>query len=220
MLSGDSGSDAVEICGDDLLSVAAASPMQAHALAEQLRASGKWREVVAGIASVVVQFDATVTTANEASQQVAAVLAEGLSPVRRPEQLLEIPVVYGGDSGPDFDAICQQTGLSADDLIALHTSVEYRVDLVGFTPGFVYIGGLDDKLNIPRLTEPRQHVAAGSVGIADGRTGLYAVAGPGGWPIIGRTAYKLFDPDADNPFPISTGMRVRFVSLGAAEAGL
>jgi len=220
VLSGDSGSDAVEICGDDLLSVAAASPMQAHALAEQLRASGKWREVVAGIASVVVQFDATVTTANEASQQVAAVLAEGLSPVRRPEQLLEIPVVYGGDSGPDFDAICQQTGLSADDLIALHTSVEYRVDLVGFTPGFVYIGGLDDKLNIPRLTEPRQHVAAGSVGIADGRTGLYAVAGPGGWPIIGRTAYKLFDPDADNPFPISTGMRVRFVSLGAAEAGL
>ena len=220
MLSGDSGSDAVEICGDDLVSADAASPMQAHALAEQLRASGKWREVVAGIASVVVQFDATVTTANEASQQVAAVLAEGLSPVRRPEQLLEIPVVYGGDSGPDFDAICQQTGLSADDLIALHTSVEYRVDLVGFTPGFVYIGGLDDKLNIPRLTEPRQHVAAGSVGIADGRTGLYAVAGPGGWPIIGRTAYKLFDPDADNPFPISTGMRVRFVSLGAAEAGL
>lgn len=220
MLSGDSGSDAVEICGDDLLSVAAASPMQAHALAEQLRASGKWREVVAGIASVVVQFDATVTTAHEASQQVAAVLAEGLSPVRRPEQLLEIPVVYGGDSGPDFDAICQQTGLSADDLIALHTSVEYRVDLVGFTPGFVYIGGLDDKLNIPRLTEPRQHVAAGSVGIADGRTGLYAVAGPGGWPIIGRTAYKLFDPGADNPFPISTGMRVRFVSLSAAEAGL
>ena len=220
MLSGDSGSDAVEICGDDLLSVAAASPMQAHALAEQLRASGKWREVVAGMASVVVQFDATVTTANEASQQVAAVLAEGLSPVRRPEQLLEIPVVYGGDSGPDFDAICQQTGLSADDLIALHTSVEYRVDLVGFTPGFVYIGGLDDKLNIPRLTEPRQNVAAGSVGIADGRTGLYAVAGPGGWPIIGRTAYKLFDPGADNPFPISTGMRVRFVSLGAAEAGL
>jgi allophanate hydrolase len=194
--------------------------MQAHALAEQLRASGKWREVVAGIASVVVQFDATVTTAHEASQQVAAVLAEGLSPVRRPEQLLEIPVVYGGDSGPDFDAICQQTGLSADDLIALHTSVEYRVDLVGFTPGFVYIGGLDDKLNIPRLTEPRQHVAAGSVGIADGRTGLYAVAGPGGWPIIGRTAYKLFDPGADNPFPISTGMRVRFVSLSAAEAGL
>lgn len=220
MLSGDSGSDAVEICGDDLLSVDAASPMQAHALAEQLRASGKWREVVAGIASVVVQFDATVTTANEASQQVAAVLEEGISPVRRPEQLLEIPVVYGGDSGPDFDAICQQTGLSADDLIALHTSVEYRVDLVGFTPGFVYIGGLDDKLNIPRLTEPRQHVAAGSVGIADGRTGLYAVAGPGGWPIIGRTAYKLFDPDADNPFPISTGMRVRFVSLSAAEAGL
>lgn len=219
MPSGDSASGTVVICGDDLLSVAVASPMEAQALAEQLRAGGQWCEVVAGIASVVVQFDATATTTDDASRQVAAALAKGISPISLSEQLLEIPVVYGGESGPDFDEICQQTGLTGDALIALHTGAEYRVDLVGFTPGFVYVGGLDDKLSIPRRTEPRQHVEGGSVGIADGRTGLYAVAGPGGWPIIGRTAYKLFDPDADNPFPISPGMRIRFVPVGISAAG-
>jgi len=110
--------------------------------------------------------------------------------------------------------------LSANELIALHTGQEYRVDLVGFTPGFVYIGGLDDVLHVPRRRQPRQHVEAGSVGIADGRTGLYALSGPGGWPLIGRTTFKLFDPRAAEPFPIRAGMRIRFVSISAAEAGL
>ncbi len=218
MLSGHS--DELELCGDDLLTVAVAGPMEAHALAEQLRASGEWCEVVAGIASVVVQFDAITTTTDDVIQQVAAVLAQELSPTHLSDQLLEIPVVYGDEFGPDFDAICQQSGLTAYELIALHTGAEYRVDLVGFTPGFVYVGGLDDKLSIPRRAEPRQRVAAGSVGIADGRTGLYAVAGPGGWPIIGRTTYQLFAPDAENPFPISAGMRVRFVSVSSSAAGL
>lgn len=213
-------SDEVEICGDDLLSVAVAGPMEAHALAEQLRASGEWCEVVAGIASVVVQFDATATTTDDASRQVATVLAKGITSPSLSDELLEIAVVYGDEFGPDFDAICEQSGLTADELIALHTGAEYRVDLVGFTPGFVYVGGLDDKLSVPRRSEPRQHVAAGSVGIADGRTGLYAVAGPGGWPIIGRTTYQLFAPDAENPFPISAGMRVRFVSVSSSAAGL
>ena len=218
MLSGDSGT--VEICGDDLLLIAVAAPMEAHALAEQLRAGGGWCEVVAGIASVVVQFDATTTTTDAASAKLAAALAQEISPTHLSDRLLEIPVVYGDEFGPDFDDICQQSGLTADELIALHTGAEYRVDLVGFTPGFVYVGGLDDKLSIPRRAEPRQHVAAGSVGIADGRTGLYAVPGPGGWPIIGRTTYKLFDPDAENPFPISPGMRIQFVSVSSADAGL
>lgn len=220
MLSGNSTNGTVEICGDDLLTIDVASPLAANVLAEQLRAGGEWCEVVAGIASVVVQFDATGMTADEARQQLADMLSQEMSPASLPEQLLEIPVVYGGESGPDFDAICQHTGLSAEKLIALHTGTDYRVDLVGFTPGFVYVGGLDAVLNMPRHSKPRQRVEAGSVGIADGRTGLYAVAGPGGWPIIGRTTYKLFDPDADNPFPISAGMRVRFVSISSPKAGL
>lgn len=220
MPSGDNAAWTIESCGDDLLSINVASPAEAQALAEQLRASGAWREVVPGIASVVVQFDAIDVTIDVAMRRIADEIKHGIAAVERPDALLEIPVVYGGDFGPDLDDVCEQTGLSADELIALHTGQEYRVDLVGFTPGFVYVGGLDDLLHVPRRKQPRQHVEAGSVGIADGRTGLYALSGPGGWPLIGRTTFRLFDPQAEEPFPIRAGMRIRFVSISAAEAGL
>jgi len=218
--SGDNAAGTLEFCGDDLLSIHVASPADAQALAEQLRASGAWREVVPGIDSVVVQFDAAAVTINIASQRVADELAQGIVATKRSDVLFEIPVVYGGDFGPDLEEVCEQTGLTAKELIALHTAHEYSVDLVGFTPGFVYVGGLEDVLHVPRRKQPRQHVEAGSVGIADGRTGLYALPGPGGWPLIGRTTFKLFDPHAEEPFPVRAGMRIRFVSVSAAEAGL
>ena len=220
MLPGDKEAGTIEFCGDDLLSINVASPADAQALAEALRASGDWSEVVPGIESVVVQFDATAITIEEVNKRVGELLAKGVPPLESLDVLLEIPVVYGGDFGPDFDDVCIQSGLSAEELIALHTGSEYRVDLIGFTPGFVYVGGLDDKLSVPRRKEPRQHVPAGSVGIADGRTGLYALPGPGGWPLIGRTTFILFDPAADEPFPVRAGMRIQFVAIGAVEAGL
>ena len=220
MPSGDNAARTIEYCGDDLLSINVASPAEAQALAEQLRASGAWREVVPGIASVVVQFDTIDVTIDVAMRRIADEIKHGIVAVERPDVLLEIPVVYGGDFGPDLDDVCEQTGLSADELIALHTGQEYRVDLVGFTPGFAYVGGLDDLLHVPRRKQPRQHVEAGSVGIADGRTGLYALSGPGGWPLIGRTTFRLFDPQAEEPFPIRAGMRIKFVSISVAEAGL
>ncbi len=220
MPSSDSKMRTVRSCGDDLLSIEPGAAEDAQAFAEQLRATGDWMEVVPGIDSVVVQFNATVRTIEAASQQIAAELAKENSPKALIDVLLEIPVVYGGEFGPDFDAVCEQTGLSAEELIALHTGQEYVVDLVGFTPGFVYVGGLDDALRIPRRKQPRQRVEAGSVGIADGRTGLYALAGPGGWPLIGRTTFTLFDPRAKNPFPLRAGMRIRFIAVTAEEAGL
>ncbi len=220
MPSSDSKMRTVRSCGDDLLSIELGLAEDAQAFAEQLRATGEWMEVVPGIDSVVVQFDATVRTIEAASRQIAAELAKGYSAKALTDVLLEIPVVYGGEFGPDFDAVCEQTGLSAEELIALHTGQEYVVDLVGFTPGFVYVGGLDDALRISRRKQPRQRVEAGSVGIADGRTGLYALAGPGGWPLIGRTTFTLFDPQAKDPFPLRAGMRIRFIAVTAAEAGL
>ena len=107
--------------------------------------------------------------------------------------------------------------MSADDVVALHTGCEYTVDMVGFTPGFAFIGGLDERLHVPRRKEPRQRVEAGSVGIADGRTGLYAMASPGGWTLIGRTPCKLFDPRVEPPFVLGAGMRVRFKAISADE---
>ena len=203
--------------GDDLFCIAATTPGDAQALATRLRAEGDWLEVVPGIASVAVRFDAVITDAATARKSIEAVVQAGTEHTPEPGELIEIPVVYGGEYGPDLDALAEATGRSADELIALHTSGEYPVDMVGFTPGFAFIGGLDPCFEVPRRKEPRQRVAAGSVGIADGRTGLYAMASPGGWNIIGRTPRRLFEPRAENPFVLTAGMRVRFRAVAADE---
>jgi allophanate hydrolase len=204
-------------CADDLWSIATSTPAEAQAIAAQLRAAGDWVNVVPGIDSVVVRFDAPHVDAIEARDEIASVLAAGISPFSPGDELVEIPVAYGGDYGPDLDAVCRAVGMSPAELIALHTGSEFMVDMIGFTPGFAFIGGLDERLRIPRRKEPRQHVPAGSVGIADSRTGLYAMASPGGWSVIGRTPAALFDPLATNPFALEAGMRIRFTAIDASE---
>ena len=124
-------------------------------------------------------------------------------------------MVYGGDYGPDLDNLSRELGLTSDEFIALHSCGEYRVDMIGFTPGFAFIGGLDDRLRVPRRQQPRQRVEAGSIGIADGRTGIYSVASPGGWTLVGRTPSVLFDAKAAEPFRIRAGMRIRFIPAAA-----
>ncbi len=185
----------------------------AQALAAELRESGTWLDVVPGIDSVVVRFDPLALSANDAREQIDSVLSAGVPLLHYDEALIEVPVVYGGEHGPDLDELCATTGLSRGEFIELHTGSDYTVDMVGFTPGFAFIGGLDERLRIPRRAEPRARVAPGSVGIADGRTGLYAMASPGGWTLVGRTPLKLFDPDAAEPFVLRAGMRVRFTAV-------
>lgn len=201
--------------GDDLLSVDAASPAEAQALAEQLRESGKWLEVVGGIDSVVARFDIASLDAQTAAQYIEASLADGIRVPETADTLLEIPVVYGGEQGFDLDELSAKLGLSADEIIDLHSGRDYVVDMVGFTPGFAFIGGLDERLRVPRREEPRQRVPAGSIAIADGRTGIYSLASPGGWTVIGRTSYELFNPEADDPLVVKAGMRVRFKAVPA-----
>lgn len=204
-------------CGDDLFSIDAASPWEAHALALRLREAGEWLDVVAGIDTVMLRFDAALQDAHDASRVIRSAIAADLETLERPGTRIEIPVVYGGDFGPDLDELAEVTGMSVAALIEKHTSRDYEVEMVGFTPGFAFIGGLDECFRMPRRKEPRQRVAAGSVGIADGRTGLYAMASPGGWNIIGRTPCKLFDAAATEPFALSVGMRVRFKAIDADE---
>ena len=200
-------------CGDDLFSVATESPQEAQALAAQLRKSGDWLEVIPGIDSVVVRFDAASRDAGEVRREIESSVSGGVEPLQPSDELLEIPVVYGGEYGPDLDELSEKTGLSIDEIITLHTGTEFCVDMIGFTPGFAFVGGLDERLRVPRRGEPRQRVETGSIGIADGRTGIYAMASPGGWNLIGRTPLKLFDPDASKPFVLSAGMRVRFKAI-------
>ena len=206
-------------CGDDLLSLSVVSPSDAQALAAHLRENGAWIDVVAGIDSVVVHFDAARHDAASVQQQIEKIVGSGIPPLQEFDDLLEIPVVYGGEFGPDLDDLCGELGLSREEFINLHTGTEYRVDMVGFTPGFAFVGGLDERLHTPRRSEPRQRVEAGSIGIADGRTGLYALASPGGWSLVGRTPVKLFDAEAAQPFTIRAGMRVRFHAISVVEAG-
>ena len=202
---------------DDLLSVRVDGPRYAQAVADHLRSSGTWLEVVPGIDSVVVRFDAAALEAQAAMAQLETALDCEIAPLSEPAELVEIPVVYGGKYGPDLPALCDTLGMSQEAFIDLHTGREYEVDMVGFTPGFVFVGGLDERLSVPRREEPRQRVEAGSIGIADGRTGMYALASPGGWTLVGRTPFRLFDADAENPFPICAGTRIRFVQADASE---
>jgi len=204
----------IDLCGDDALSVAIDDSSQRHSIAEHLRDTGSWLECIEGMQSVVIRFDSASLSIDGATQQLCEQLDSVSKDVADFEStLIEIPVCYGGEYGPDLDPICQMLTLTADELIEIHTDAEYRIEMLGFTPGFAYVGGLSAELNVPRLAEPRQRVAAGSIGITDGLTGLYALPGPGGWPLVGRTPVPLFEAGSDQPFLLRAGMRVRFTAI-------
>lgn len=128
-----------------------------------------------------------------------------------------IPVCYGGEFGPDMGNVVNHTGLTEEEIIRRHTAPDYYCYMLGFTPGFSYLGGMDETLATPRLKEPRKVIPAGSVGIAGKQTGIYPIESPGGWQLIGRTPLRLFDPEGEPPFLIDAGMWVRFQSIAKEE---
>ncbi|MGD9175067.1 MAG: 5-oxoprolinase subunit PxpB [Desulfobacterales bacterium] len=134
-----------------------------------------------------------------------------------PPRTVEIPVCYGSEFGPDIDTVADTNQLSVSEVIALHCEPEYLIYMVGFTPGFPFLGGLSEKLHTPRLETPRTLVPEGSVGIANNQTGIYPIASPGGWQLIGRTPVKLFAPERDNPFLYQAGDRIKFKPISAEE---
>lgn len=131
-------------------------------------------------------------------------------------RIVEIPVAYGGDHGPDLAELATHAGIDIDAAIARHTSTIYTVAMLGFAPGFPYLLGLDASLAMPRLATPRTRVVAGSVGIGGVQTGVYPNDGPGGWRLIGRTPLRLFDAQRDPPSLLQAGDRVQFVAIDAA----
>jgi KipI family sensor histidine kinase inhibitor len=210
-------SPGVRLCGDDIVSAECEDTGTAQALADHLRESGDWLECVAGIASCVAQFDLATTGAEEAMQRMSTALRAAPAAREVEAAVVEVPVCYGGDHGPDLDDVCERLGLSREAFIELHTGREYGVDMLGFTPGFAFIGGFSEAQDMPRRSQPRVRLAAGSIGIAGGRTGIYTLPSPGGWQIVGRTPMQLFDTGAAQPFRLRAGMRVRFVAIGPDE---
>ena len=134
-----------------------------------------------------------------------------------PSRTIEIPVHYGAEQGPDLEAVARIAGLSPTEYADRHAAGTYRVFMLGFTPGFAYLGGMDPVLAAPRRAAPRTHVPAGSVGIAGPQTGIYPCDSPGGWQLIGRTDTTLFDPSRDEPCLLRPGDLVRFIAVGAAS---
>ncbi|MDK9710620.1 5-oxoprolinase subunit PxpB [Acidaminobacter sp.] len=140
-----------------------------------------------------------------------------LDDIELPEPMvIEIPTLYGGDYGPDLDYVAKHNGLTVDEVIKIHTSGTYRIYMLGFTPGFPYLGGMDERIATPRLETPRTKIAGGSVGIAGAQTGIYPIDSPGGWQIIGRTPVALYDPLSDEPILLKAGESIRFVPIDQA----
>ena len=132
-------------------------------------------------------------------------------------QVVEIPTLYGGEYGLDIENVANHNQLKLEDVINIHTSNEYLIYMLGFTPGFPYLGGMDPKIATPRLESPRTKINAGSVGIAGGQTGIYPIDSPGGWQIIGRTPIPLFDSQREIPILLKAGNYIIFRSIGENE---
>jgi inhibitor of KinA len=194
------------------------------AAAERLRAAGlpEVLECVPGFTSITIHYDPVEVTKRTSSvrwvaRSIHRLLGDLDESASEDGRVVEIPVCYGGELGPDLEAVAALHGIAADEVVRVHAAGEYRVHLVGFVPGFPYLGGLDPRLHTPRRETPRTAVPAGSVGIGGGQTGIYPVESPGGWQLIGRTPLRLFDAHRDAPALLRAGDRVRFRAVDAME---
>jgi len=181
-------------------------------------------DVIPAYATLALHYDALQWTEGNGGlpwQHVAAaVRAIFRSPpidVAPTLAIVEIPVCYGGEFGPDLDALAHRAGLDIADAVSRHTAPEYRVAMLGFAPGFPYLLGLDPALHAPRRADPRTRVPAGSVAIGGAQTGVYSAETPGGWQLIGRTPVKPFDPARGEPFLMKAGDTVQFYPIEPAE---
>lgn len=189
---------------------------RARALARSLAGAPGVVETVPTLRAVLVVVDPRAADRDQLAE-VADRLARDLTPdLGGRGRVLELPVVYGGESGPDLEEVARAHAMSPQDVIEVHAGQEYLVFMLGFAPGFPYMGTLPPPLHTPRLRSPRTRVPAGSVGIADVLTGIYPLATPGGWRIIGRTPQVIYDPRDPDPFLLHPGDRVRFVPVRAA----
>jgi KipI family sensor histidine kinase inhibitor len=175
-------------------------------------------ETVPTYRSLMVHYDPLQLAVSELERILRAAdagLAEVVVPERR---TVEMPAVYGGEFGPDLADVAAHHGLSEDDVVAIHAATDYLIFMLGFMPGFPYLGGLSPRIATPRLSTPRTVVPAGSVGIAGQQTGIYPTDSPGGWRLIGRTPVRLFDAARTPPVLFEAGDYLRFIPVSARES--
>ncbi len=174
-------------------------------------------ETVPTYRSLLVRFDPARICGQKMAQVLRDRLAQSGKPARNAGTLWRLPAVYGGEAGLDLDDLARQKAMSPEQIIALHCSVTYRIYMIGFSPGFAYLGGLPEVLHTPRLSEPRPNIPAGAIGIGGRQGSINAVAGPSGWRFIAWTPVRTFAPHQPAPFLLRAGDLVRFVPISARE---
>lgn len=216
---------AIVPAGDAVVHVAFAARLEAVVnarvvwLADALRRA-QWpgvRDIVPAYHSLAVYFDPLRTDVDRLTKHLETIAAQSREAAVPPVTVREVPVCYGGIYGPDLDAMVEATGLSVAEIIARHSAPQYRVFMVGFTPGFAYLGPVDPSIAVPRRPTPRVRVPVGSVGIAGQQTGIYPSETPGGWMLIGRTPLRPFQPTRPQAFLLQPGDAVQFVPVDADE---
>lgn len=175
------------------------------------------RETVPAFASLLVYYDPLKLDYGTLEQKIRTLAGRNGKKAGTAGKTVKIPVCYGGRYGEDLRDVAEHANLSEEEVVRIHSGRDYRIYMLGFLPGFPYLGGLDERLFTPRLESPRTRIPAGSVGIGGKQTGIYPMASPGGWRIIGRTPLTLFDPGGAGKLPYHAGDAIRFVPISEAE---
>ena len=166
--------------------------------------------------SLAIYFDPTKTTREAVVKEAKSAPAPSAEGGEAGTEI-EIPVCYGGEYGPDIVNVAEHAGISEEEVVKRHSAKACHCYMIGFLPGFAYLGGMDESIATPRLANPRTVIKGGSVGIAGKQTGIYPIDSPGGWQLIGRTPLRLFTPEAERPTLIEAGYEVRFVPVSEEE---
>lgn len=174
-------------------------------------------ETVPTYRSLLVVYKPEVIRFKELTDKFEGILDSMDSIQIPPPTVIEIPVLYGGEMGPDLLNVASHNGKTPEEVIKIHTSEEYLIYMLGFIAGFPYLGGMSKEIATPRLKSPRVKIEGGSVGIAGEQTGIYPVASPGGWQLIGRTPLKLYDADREKPVLLEAGQYIKFRSVTEKE---
>ena len=176
-------------------------------------------EYVPSFRAVLIHYNPSILTYEKLSAIVCRELEKPVTEVAHHKRIVKVPVCYDREYGPDIEDVAKHAGMSVDEVIKLHTATPYLVYMLGFQPGFPYLGGLDERLHTPRLETPRVKLEAGSVGIGGGQTGIYPMESPGGWRIIGVTPVRCYNPDKDIPIPYMAGDYIKFEAVTKEEFG-
>jgi inhibitor of KinA len=191
----------------------------AIAFADAIQAAGLAgvRDVVPTYRSVAIYFDPLRTGSDALLAGIEREAQRAMTSATGARDAVRIPVCYGGELGPDLAGVAAFAKMAEDEVVRAHTAATYRVFMLGFVPGFAYLGIVDDRIAMPRHATPRLRVPAGSVGIAGVQTGVYPMETPGGWQLIGRTPVRPFDPDRAQPFLMKAGDAVQFYPIAREE---